>query len=221
MADFARALMAEIANLESELERDVRYVRLRELRRIHHLYASAIAEVPSVAAVRQEQSATERAPQRQSARQASPDRERALSAAKEYVTSLGRVVPTREILDQLVTSGIEVGGVSPLNNLSAMISTSGAFQSHGRKGWTMKDGTDWVLTQDDYDHAVNETFNDLTAGEVAHAISEIEAQKGIPPEIDRRLLARARERTNGHYLTDEQSKALRGTFAALVRMRSD
>jgi len=220
VADFMAALVAEIANLESELERDVRYVRLRELKRIQHLYGSPIPNRPLVAAARQEQSAAEHAPQRQSVRQPSPDRERALAAAKEHVASLGRVVPTREILDHLMASGIEVGGASPLNNLSAMISTSGAFQSHGRKGWTMKNGTELVLTQDDYDLVVNETLAEFTAGEFTHATTEIEARRGIPPEIDRRLLARSRERAGGQYLTDEQMKALRDTFANSIRARS-
>lgn len=220
MTDFTAALMAEIASLESELEHDVRYVRLRELKRIHHLYGSPISDRSLVAAARQDQSAVEPAPQRQSVRQSSPDRERALAAAKKYVASLGRVVPTREILDYLMTNGIEVGGTSPLNNLSAMISTSGAFQSHGRKGWTMKNGTELVLTQDDYDLVVHETLAEFTAGEFTHATTEMEAQRGIPPDIDRRLLARSRERAGGQYLTDEQMKALRGTFTSVIRARS-
>lgn len=220
MADFTAALVAEIASLESELEQDVRYVRLRELRRIHHLYGDLIPGRPLVAAARQEQSAVEQAPQRQSVRQPSPDRGRALAAAREYVASLGHVVPTREILEYLMANGIEVGGASPLNNLSAMISTSGAFQSHGRKGWTMKTGTELILTQDDYDLIVDETLNELTPGQLTHVTSEIGDHNGIPPDIDSRLLARSRKKNGGQYLTDDQLRALRDTFANSIQTRS-
>ncbi len=220
MADFMAALLAEISSLESELEQDVRYVRLRELRRIPHLYPSATADASPATAANQDQPMAKRTQQRQTARQPSSDRERALAAAKVYVTSLDRVVPTREILEQLTANGIEVGGASPLNNLSAIISTSGAFQSHGRKGWTLKNGSAPVLNHDDYNQIVDETLREFTSREFSHIIIELDASKGIPPDIDRRLLARSRERTNGHLLTDEQMRTLRETFGKVIRNRA-
>jgi len=220
VADFAAALMAEIASLESDLEHDFRYVRLRELRRIYHLYGNPIADTSPATAPGQEPSTTERTQQRQTVRQLSPDRERALTAAKDYVTGLDRVVPTREILEYLVQNRINVGGASPLNNLSAMISTSGVFQSHGRKGWTMKDGSAPILTDDDYDQIVNEILDGFTPGEFSHVIAALEAHKSIPSDIDGRLLARSRERTNGKLLTEEQLRTLRKTFTNSIRNRA-
>jgi hypothetical protein len=131
VADFAEALRTEIATLESELERDVRYVRLRELRRICHLYGNS-RDALLATAVYPEQFKAE--PRRwPTVRQSSPNREHALAAAKEYVASLKRVVPTREIMEHIEAKGIDVGGAIPLNNLSAMISTSGAFRVMGAK----------------------------------------------------------------------------------------
>ena len=138
--EFMSALNAEIANLERELEQDVRYIRLRELKKILQFYGTATSshsatftKVPGVV--------SEGKQLRQSVRQPSSAREKALASAKEYIEKLNRIVPTRELLEHLVTNGIEVGGASPLNNLSAMISTSGMFVSHGRRGWTIKEDT--------------------------------------------------------------------------------
>lgn len=131
------ALNAEIANLERELEEDVRYVRLRELKKVLRFYGTAVPS-QSAAPTEVQEEVSQRKQLRQSVRQPSSAREKALVAAKEYIRGLDRIVPTRELLEQLVASGIEVGGATPLNNLSAMISTSGMFESHGRRGWTVK-----------------------------------------------------------------------------------
>lgn len=134
--DFSAALADEIASLETELAKDVRYLRLKELKRVALLYGGGLqqgAHITRHPISMMDGAATLRPP----VRQPSPSRERALTEALAFVERSGRLVPTREILDHLVATGIEVGGVSPLNNLSAMISTSGKFQSHGRSGWTM------------------------------------------------------------------------------------
>ena len=217
MTDVAAALMAEIASLENELEKDARYVRCRELRRIYDLYVTATGSDTPATAADQDRSSNQRIQLRHSARPFS-DRERALAAARDYVMRSDRVVPTREVLEHLSATGINIGGVSPLNNLSAMISTSGSFQSHGRKGWTLKNGSAPVLTEDDYEQIVGKIIGELTPSESAQALAELEARKGIPPAIDRRLLAYSRERINGQLLTDEQMKALRETFAGSIKI---
>ncbi|MGE0281643.1 MAG: hypothetical protein AB7P20_13665, partial [Rhizobiaceae bacterium] len=43
-----------------------------------------------------------------------------------------------DILNHLFEDGILVGGNSPVSYLSAMLYHSPDFQSHGRKGWTLK-----------------------------------------------------------------------------------
>jgi hypothetical protein len=103
--------------------------------------------------------------------------------------------------------------------LTTMISTSGAFQSHGRKGWTMKDGSAPVLKDSDYDQIITETLDEFGSEDFLHTITEIDAHRGIPPDIDRRLLARSRERTGGNMLTDEQLKALREKFTNSIKKR--
>ena len=138
--DFVSALDAEIANLEQALEQDVRYIRLRELKKILRFYGGATSS-QSATLNKVQGMAPEGKQSRPSVRQPSPAREKALAAVKEYIRGLDRIVPTRELLEHLAASGIEVGGASPLNNLSAMISTSGMFEAHGRGGWTIKEET--------------------------------------------------------------------------------
>lgn len=134
--EFMSALKAEIASLESELEQDFRYLLLRELRRVLHLYGNATSSEHATLS-KKERAVPEGKQSRKSVRRPTLERERALSAAKDYVANLDRVVPTREVLEHLMENGIEVGGSIPLNNLSALMSTSGQFQSHGRRGWTI------------------------------------------------------------------------------------
>lgn len=144
--EFTSALDDEIANLERELEQDVRYVRLRELKRLRQLYGKATSS-QSVTHAEVQRAASEQDQPRHFVRRTSTARERALAAAKEYIGELNRIVPTREVLEHLATNGIEVGGATPLNNLSAMISTSGIFESHGRRGWTIR--KNYVKSRDD------------------------------------------------------------------------
>lgn len=138
---FAEAMRTEIAGLETELTRDVRYIRLRELRKLLSLYG----EDDSYSNVKEPTVATA-APSakrvRQSPRQTSPQRDNALSAVREFVISRKDVVPTRDILTHLLSIGINVSGAKPLNNLSAIISTSGEFEAHGRSGWTLLERDD-------------------------------------------------------------------------------
>jgi len=138
---FAEAMRAEITGLETELARDVRYIRLRELRKLLPLYGNddshTNAKEPTVAMAKSSAKQV-----RQSTRQTSPQRDKALSAAREFVISRGNVVPTRDILTHLLSIGINVSGAKPLNNLSAIISTSGEFEAHGRSGWTLLEHDD-------------------------------------------------------------------------------
>ncbi len=47
-------------------------------------------------------------------------------------------MPLSEIFQFLELLGIKIGGKTPKNTLSAIISTSDRFESHGRAGWTLK-----------------------------------------------------------------------------------
>jgi len=125
--NFIAALDAEIRDLESELEADPRYQKLRELKRVQDMYSGQGSA-----------SVTQRpAPQRAAPRRAgSPERKAILEKAKEFIS--GRNIPTTtaEIFDH-VSRFVEVPGEKPKNNLSAMLSNSDDFVSHGRAGWTL------------------------------------------------------------------------------------
>jgi hypothetical protein len=83
----------------------------------------------------------------------------------------------------------------------------------------MKDGSAPVLKDSDYDQIITETLDEFGSEDFSHTITEIDAHRGIPPDIDRRLLARSRERTGGNMLTDEQLKALREKFTNSIKKR--
>ena len=120
-------------------------------------------------------------------------------------------------MKHLTANNVEVGGSNPLNNLSAMLSTSGLFQSHGRKGWTIKGTIKPVLEESDYEAIASGVFSSLSANELTHIESYIENNAGLPQDIDSRLLRSAREKTSDIHLTDEQKKTLRTTFRRLVQ----
>ena len=217
MADFAVALVAEIASLEREIRHDVRYIRLRKLKKLLSLYeAGTAASNQTVNFGKSIKTESEDNGARRSHRQPSPDRKKALSVAGDYIKVANRITPTREVMEHLAANNIEIGGSNPLNNLSAMLSTSGLFQPHGRKGWTMKGTIEPISEKSDYEAMASEVFNDLTANELTRIEDYIESNAGLSQEIDRRLLRFARERNNNTYLTDEQKKTLRTFFRRLV-----
>ncbi|MGE0281437.1 MAG: hypothetical protein AB7P20_12610, partial [Rhizobiaceae bacterium] len=132
---FLAALQTEIDDLEASLRAspDPRLVKLQELRRIEALYqtgASPSAPSPKPSAPD--------ARGGRSGRQPSPERMMALAKAKEFLEGATSPVRTVDILNHLFEDGIMVGGNSPVSNLSAMLYHSPDFQSHGRKGWTLK-----------------------------------------------------------------------------------
>ncbi len=210
---FVEAMRAEISSLEAELARDVRFIRLRELRKLTPLYGddnhvetskpAAVTAMPSIA--------------RQSPRQSSPERERALASSREYIISRGDIVPTRDILAHLARLEIEVGGSNQLNNLSAILSTSGLFKAHGRQGWTLRDGSEHVRGPADYESIASEFVSDLSSEEIEHVSKHIAAGKGVPNEIDGRMLAMSRNRNDGRDLTRAQTKTLRAMFIDKIR----
>ncbi|MBT9288441.1 hypothetical protein [Prosthecodimorpha staleyi] len=133
--NFMAALAAEIAELEGELDRDIRFVRLRELRKIMALYVGAKASEPATIVEAPAQSHRQTVQMR---RVQSPERARALALAKEFVGRSLAPVPTREILEFVLSQGVVIAGNPPLNNLSAMLSSSDEFKAEGRSGWRVR-----------------------------------------------------------------------------------
>lgn len=132
--NFQAALAIEIEALEQELEADPRFMKLRELRRVQALYgpASAITAYttpmprPRVRAVT-------------SGRSPSPERQSILDAARMLTRGRALPVPTADLHDQITAMDIVIPGTNPKNNLSAMLSNSPEFKSHGRAGWTLNE----------------------------------------------------------------------------------
>ena len=142
--DLMDAVKAEIARLEKELEHDLRYRCLEHLRHVLALYGEASADVASAVSrgevvERAADSAARAATRhRRVHRLPSPERARAMLAAKDFLVDRVNPISTRAIMEHLNSLGIEVPGIKPLNNLSAMLSNTDDFESHGRKGWTVR-----------------------------------------------------------------------------------
>lgn len=157
-AEFVRALETEIAKLRETLERDIRFLRLRELERVRDLYAPPKdGEMPSLAEFGTK---GERLRTKPPVRQASPERTRAIETARLYVTNRAGPVPTADIYEHLTGLGITIRGENPVNNLSAMLSNSGAFKANGRAGWTLRQPDDAETPDEDEDEEEEEEDQD-------------------------------------------------------------
>ena len=132
-SNFASALAAEIEGLERQLDADPRFAKLRELKRIQAMYPPTAGSSdpclsPPPARTRQPTS---------SGRSASPERQAILRDAKAVIAGRTTPTPTSEIYDMLMALSVRIPGAAPKNNLSAMLSNSDEFKSHGRSGWTL------------------------------------------------------------------------------------
>jgi hypothetical protein len=141
--DFANALAIEIARLQAELDQDIRFRRLRQLTEALKLYregeeAELAAGPAGIVREAQRESRQTNDASDHKKRRASPENERILDAVEGLTIPLGSPIQTRQILDHLRAIGIDVPGKNPLNNLSAMMSNSRRFVSHGRAGWMSK-----------------------------------------------------------------------------------
>lgn len=214
--EFVPALDAEIARLDLELRSDLRYVRLRELERVRGLYRptnGATTPPEKATSVASATSAHRDEPMepRRGGRQPTPEREKALTVAKMLVSNRRGPVPTREIYDHLTAEGIFIGGEKPLNNLSAMLSYSNLFASHGRSGWTLRERDDEFepIDQNLYDSAAESVLADLEM-DALRAIADSH-QKEIPPELEAKLIAQVRADA-ARSLTPDEVAALRDAF---------
>ncbi len=129
MADFTAALDREIEELEQELSRDPTYAKLKRLKEVRWLY-STTDNGRVVAVIEPKAPPKPRSP--------SPMRQRMLERAAEFLKGKTEPVRTAEIFEELSERGFAIGGNSPQNNLSAMLSNSPLFVSHGRMGWTLQ-----------------------------------------------------------------------------------
>lgn len=68
----------------------------------------------------------------------SPERAAILAKAKALLAGRTEPTPTIDIFEE-INQEIEIPGAVPKNNLSAMLSNSKDFTSHGRSGWTLSE----------------------------------------------------------------------------------
>lgn len=126
-AELVTVIKAEIAKLRGELAVDPRTVKLEELERVLRLYEAS----------EQTKGAAETARPERARKATSPARQAALDAARIYLKERQGPVKTAELFEHITKHlGLEIGGENPQNNLSAMLSNSEEFNSHGRAGWT-------------------------------------------------------------------------------------
>lgn len=142
-AQFVAALEAEMAALREQLSQDMRFVRLREIERLRELYRergddASHGNAPNVA----RNADAPRPASKPPLRKASPERLQAIGAARMLVANRVGPVPTAEIYDHIAELGIPIRGENPVNNLSAMLSSSGIFKANGRAGWTIRNEDD-------------------------------------------------------------------------------
>ncbi len=60
-----------------------------------------------------------------------------LDAAADVIRGRSAPMKTADIFNVLVKKGIPIKGKNPQNTLSARLSNSPRFKSHGRQGWTL------------------------------------------------------------------------------------
>lgn len=139
MAEFVSALKAEIANLEAA--KRLTDQRLAEARRMLALYEPSADVDASGEKLGDILGRPPYAPDMSSAklptRMPSPERAKVLELAQTFLAGRMAPTPTAVIYDHVISMGGRIGGNDPRNNLSAMLSNSDLFRSHGRSGWTL------------------------------------------------------------------------------------
>ncbi|MCJ2114803.1 hypothetical protein MKK64_26945 [Methylobacterium sp. E-025] len=222
--DLVSALEAEIESLEVELREDLRFVRLQTLRHALALYTdpdSAMGQirqgVPTMmhsgnvvrggTAARQfkHDLSSISAAHRAAGRRTSVEKSQALDATVMLLRNRNGPVPTREILDHLLDLGIEIGGASPLNNLSATLSNSDRFKSMGRLGWLLNEveasahsgakDTDPNI----YKKISMEFIDEQTEDGLSQLASYVEFNSDLPDSVKDELYARFKWKTDYDY----------------------
>ncbi|MCO5064794.1 MAG: hypothetical protein M9924_10275 [Rhizobiaceae bacterium] len=133
-----KALDGEIAQLERKLAANPDYIKLAEVRRLRALYLgerqhTQIDNPPAPTGVVRRPSLVGNT----SRSRTSTERQKIVDAAKDYIREFINPTKTADIFAFLERAGFHIPGEKPQNNLSAMLSNSPDFVSHGRAGWTL------------------------------------------------------------------------------------
>lgn len=158
--DFASAINNELERLEQALSENVLFVRWRELQRVRRLYLNT-SHAPVVGDWhRQITTDTERTTSA-STRRVSAERQEALLYARNLLRGRTIPTPTRDILAFLRDNGVHIPGKDPVSNLSAMLSNSDEFDSHGRSGWTFKADGEEPADEESIQVMMDDAWRDL------------------------------------------------------------
>lgn len=133
MATFEDALRREIADLERAVEATPEFVKLREARRLLLVYE---ASKPKNAATEMSPSVVASSPAPQ-ARFTSGVASEVLRVVRAHLARQTRPIPTRELMDVLAREGVQVGGSTPQNAVSSILSKVSDIQANGRLGWSL------------------------------------------------------------------------------------
>ncbi len=125
MTDIRDALKDELDALEQELQDDPRFLKIKHLQQLLALYDGTAPKTPRPARAR---------------RKGSAGREAALRHAADFIRDSDGPMRTADILAYLELHNVIIDGQAPVSNLSAMLSRSEDFISHGRAGWTLAPG---------------------------------------------------------------------------------
>lgn len=222
--DLVSALEAEIESLEAELREDIRFVRLQTLRQALALYVDPDAALDQLRAAglsvvqsgqvsrgstpgRQNRVnfSTLTAAQRNAGRRTSVEKSQAMDAAAMLLRNRSGPVPTREILDHLIDYGIDIGGSSPLNNLSATLSNSDRFKSLGRNGWVLDEidsqpsAERTEIDPDIYRKLSMEYLDEQSSNGITHLSNYVDFSGELPDEVKDDLAARFKKETGFDY----------------------
>jgi len=201
MNDFLAALISEISGLETLLEQDVRYVRLREARKLLSLYTESESD-----AVRG----------RPTGRTRSPEREQIISIAKEFIAERPTPTPTRDVLEYLLSRGVKIPGASPQNNLSAMLSNSSDFKTHGRAGWTLAPTEAEEESLRTKIESILRAVANANAESVKPIVAIWDKSKLISPEVEKVIWERVKNGIGQEIPEDEKPNA-REKFISFAR----
>lgn len=215
MADeLLRTLRREARDLEDRLEGNAEFKRWKLIQSLIHEYQRTSSSLQS------------RNNSRSMSQEISEDKnqyhnEGVREAAYDILRKLDGPLPIRDLMDEIISKGLRVGGSNPTANLSTQLSRDDRFASLGREGWTLEknikadEPTLDQMLDDLADHLLTDT-------EMASALSEhIEKKRlGIPGEVDGWLLRQSNQYFTRRLTDDEKiylreqvrDRAINGSF---------
>ena len=150
MVNFVQSLRSEIDALEESIRTspDPRALKLQELKKVLALYVgeASVAHTAVVDGGVIDPSNMSRAGRvlavlgQKPGRKISPARQAAIEATIGILRQAAGPLKTAALFEMISDMGVTIGGTDPVNNYSALLYGRDEFLSHGRDGWTLKDG---------------------------------------------------------------------------------